>query len=87
MDICIKCDCRICPLAKYKKTFSKRVVFFFNSRWHLPLNPIKLPVFYYKAKGHILHTFIYETDEWDVWGLPELEYPGLVKVNTFKIQF
>ena len=84
----IKCNCRICPLAKdKKKLFKVCVFFFFNSRWHLPLNPIKLPVFYYKAKGHILHTFIYETDEWDVWGLPELEYPGLVKVNTFKIQF
>ena len=45
------------------------------------MNPIKIPVFYYKAERHIPHTFIYETDDKDIWGLPELEYPGLVKVR------
>ena len=45
------------------------------------MNPIKIPVFYYKANGHIPNTFIFEeSPEMDVWGLPELEYPGLVKV-------
>ena len=53
----------------------------FLFRWKLPLNPIKIPVFYYKANGHIPNTFIFEeSPEMDVWGLPELEYPGLVKV-------
>ena len=51
--------------------------------WKLPLQPIKIPVFYYKADGHIPHTFIYEDDDRasHIWGLPELEYPGLVKVS------
>ena len=51
--------------------------------WKLPLQPIKIPVFYYKADGHIPHTFIYEDEDRasHIWGLPELEYPGLVKVS------
>ena len=48
--------------------------------WKLPLSPIKIPVFYYKADGHIPHTFFYEDADYDIWGLPELEYKGLVKV-------
>jgi len=50
--------------------------------WRLPLNPIKIPVFYYKANGHIPHTFIFDDDELrtHVWGIPELEYKGLVKI-------
>ena len=53
--------------------------------WKLPLQPIKIPVFYYKANGHIPHTFIYEDENRasHIWGLPELEYPGLVKVFVF----
>lgn len=45
-------------------------------RWELPLHPIRLPVFYYRAFDYIQHTFVYE----DFWGLPELEYQGLVKI-------
>ena len=52
--------------------------------WNLPLKPIKIPVFYYKTNGHIPHTFIFETDDTDIWGLPELEYPGLVKVHLIQ---
>ena len=50
------------------------------------MNPIKIPVFYWKANGHIPHTFIYDDDELGthVWGIPELEYKGLVKVRIFK---
>ena len=50
--------------------------------WKLPLQPIKIPVFYFKADGHIPHTFIFEDEDRasHIWGLPELEYPGLVKV-------
>ena len=50
--------------------------------WKLPLEPIKIPVFYYKANGHIPHTFIFEDENlfYHVWGLPELEYKGLVKI-------
>ena len=58
-------------------------MFFIIFSWKLPLNPIKIPVFYYKSNGHLPHTFIYDDDEKHihVWGLPELEYKGLVKVN------
>ena len=63
-----------------KLLFKICIEFLFFS-WNLPLNPIKIPVFYYKAERHIPHTFIYETDDKDIWGLPELEYPGLVKVR------
>ncbi len=48
--------------------------------WQLPLSPIKIPVFYYKAQGHIPHTFIFEDGDSHIWGLPELEYKGLVKI-------
>ena len=50
------------------------------------MNPIKIPVFYYKANGHIPHTFIFDDDELGthVWGIPELEYKGLVKVRFLK---
>ena len=49
--------------------------------WNLPLKPIKIPVFYFKANGHIPHTFYYiKDDAHDVWGSPEFEYAGLVKV-------
>ena len=54
------------------------------------MNPIKIPVFYYKANGHIPHTFIFDvckdqiTKDDHIWGLPELEYPGLVKVKSIK---
>ena len=60
--------------------------FFKISRWRLPLNPIKIPVFYWKANGHIPHTFIFDDDELGihVWGIPELEYKGLVKVRFLK---
>ena len=57
--------------------------------WNLPLKPIKIPVFYYKANQHIPHTFIFEQDDTHIWGLPEFEYPGLVKVfkKIFSIIF
>ena len=55
-------------------------MFFCICSWSLPLKPIKIPVFYYKAKQHIPHTFIFEQDDTHIWGLPELEYPGLAKV-------
>ena len=54
------------------------------------MNPIKIPVFYYKANGHIPHTFIFDvckdqiTKDDHIWGLPELEYPGLVKVKIYQ---
>ena len=50
------------------------------------MNPIKIPVFYWKANGHIPHTFIFDDDELGihVWGIPELEYKGLVKVRFLK---
>ena len=49
------------------------------------MKPIKIPVFYYKAKQHIPHTFIFEEKDTHIWGLPELEYPGLAKVFYEKI--
>ena len=53
------------------------------------MNPIKIPVFYYKANGHIPHTFIFDDDELGthVWGIPELEYKGLVKVRFLKFVY
>ena len=47
------------------------------------MNPVKIPVFYYKANGHITNTFIFEESDTHIWGLPEIEYPGLVKVGGF----
>ena len=49
--------------------------------WKLPLTPIRLPVFYYRAFDFIPHTFMFDCYE-EFWGLPELEYSGLVKVGN-----
>jgi len=48
----------------------------------IPLNPMKIPVYYWRTKGDFLpHTFIYEGTKGDhIWGLPALEYPGLAKI-------
>jgi len=48
----------------------------------IPLNPMKIPVYYWRTKGDFLpHTFIYEGTSGDhIWGLPALEYPGLAKI-------
>jgi len=48
---------------------------------NLPLIPVKIPVYYWKVKEFLPHTFIYEGHAGgNVWGLPEHEYPGLVKI-------
>ena len=50
----------------------------------LPLRPIKIPVYYWRVHDFISHTFIYEGKTGgNVWGLPQYEYPGLVKVSLF----
>merc|ERR1740128_109375 len=49
----------------------------------IPLRPIKVPVFYWAVGPQFInHTWIYEgKEEWDsIWGLPSVEYPGLVKI-------
>jgi len=47
---------------------------------NLPLTTWKIPVYYWKTKEFLPHTFIYETAKGNVWGLPEHEYPGLAKI-------
>ena len=52
----------------------------------LPLIPWKIPVYYWRASQFLPHTFIYDCGtarEGHVWGLPEQEYPGLVKVTDW----
>jgi len=51
----------------------------------VPLQPIKIPVYYWKSDDFLPHTWIYEgylNPGYGVhfWGLPSLEYPGLVKI-------
>jgi len=46
----------------------------------LPLKPVKIPVYYWRVREFLPHTFIYECKGWDVWGLPPLEYKGLAKI-------
>jgi len=53
--------------------------------YKVPLTPIKIPVYYWKSNEFIPHTWIYEgylNPGYGVhfWGLPSLEYPGLVKI-------
>jgi len=47
---------------------------------NLPLQPVKIPVYYWRVRDFLPHTFIYECKGWDVWGLPPLEYKGLAKI-------
>ena len=50
----------------------------------LPLVPWKIPVYYWRVSQFLPHTFIYDSGQsraGHVWGLPEQEYPGLVKVR------
>ena len=52
-------------------------------RVQLPLQPIKIPVYYWKVRDFIPHTFIYEGKTGgNVWGLPPYEYGDLAKVRT-----
>lgn len=46
----------------------------------LPLQPIKIPVYYWKTRNFLPHTFIYDTEGRHVYGLPSLEYPNLTKI-------
>jgi len=47
----------------------------------LPLTPVKIPVYYWRGEQFLPHSFIYDVPgKADVWGLPSLEYPGLVKI-------
>jgi len=46
----------------------------------LPLQPVKIPVYYWKTKEFLPHTFIYDTRNRHVYGLPDLEYPNLTKI-------
>jgi len=47
----------------------------------LPLTPVKIPVYYWRSQNFLPHSFIYDVPgKGDVWGLPSLEYPGLVKI-------
>ena len=46
----------------------------------LPLQPMKIPVYYWKARDFLPHTFIYEAEGRHIWGLPPLEYQDLAKV-------
>jgi len=50
----------------------------------LPLQTLRIQVFYWKIKeygpGAIPSTFI-DCGEEDFWGIPELEYPNMYKVN------
>ncbi len=51
----------------------------------LPLIPWKIPVYYWRVSRFLPHTFIYDSGNsraGHVWGLPEQEYPGLVKVKA-----
>ena len=51
----------------------------------LPLIPWKIPVYYWRVSQFLPHTFIYDSGTsraGHVWGLPEQEYPGLVKVTV-----
>ena len=52
----------------------------------MPLIPWKIPVYYWRVSQFLPHTFIYDCGkarEGHVWGLPEQEYPGLVKVTDY----
>lgn len=47
----------------------------------LPLQPMKIPVYYWKSRDFLPHTWIYDGgDGKHVWGLPPLEYSDLAKV-------
>jgi len=47
----------------------------------LPLTPMKIPVYYWRAPDFLPHTFIFEDVSHNhIWGLPPLEYPGLAKI-------
>jgi len=55
--------------------------------YHLPLQPIKIPVYYWRASDNFLpHTWIYEDEAKgvDFWGLPSLEYPGFAKICSHR---
>ena len=65
------------PELEYAVLVKVNPFYFFS--WKLALSPIKLPVFYFRAFDFIPHTFMFDCYE-DFWGLPELEYSGLVKV-------
>jgi len=47
---------------------------------NLPLTPVKIPVYYWRGEQFLPHSFIYDVPGKDVWGLPSVEYPGLVKI-------
>ena len=50
----------------------------------MPLTPMKISVFYFKKNdGHHEHNFYYDDDLDEIWGLGELEYPGMVKVRPY----
>eukprot|EP00092_Neocalanus_flemingeri_P002678 GFUD01002866.1.p1 GENE.GFUD01002866.1~~GFUD01002866.1.p1 ORF type:complete len:294 (+),score=87.45 GFUD01002866.1:117-998(+) len=46
----------------------------------LPLTAVKIPVYYWRGEHFLPHSFIYDVNGQDVWGLPSVEYPGLVKI-------
>ena len=48
--------------------------------WKLPLEVIKIPVFYFKSNGHIPHNFYHQNENIRVWGTAQLEYPGMNKI-------
>ena len=47
----------------------------------LPLQPVKIPVYYWNTREFLPHTFIFDTEGRHVYGLPALEYPNLTKVG------
>jgi len=46
----------------------------------LPLQPVKIPVYYWQCRSFLPHTWIYDTQGRHVYGLPSIEYPGMVKI-------
>jgi len=46
----------------------------------LPLQPVKIPVYYWNTREFLPHTFIFDTEGRHVYGLPALEYPNLTKI-------
>jgi len=48
--------------------------------WKLPLEVIKIPVFYWKSDGHIPHNFYHQNANIRVWGTAQLEYEGMNKI-------
>jgi len=46
----------------------------------LPLQPVKIPVYYWHTRTCLPHTWIFDTVGRHVYGLPALEYPGLTKI-------